>query len=58
MISTRVYPIVSQNLIDELSDSLNLTELSTFKKFLIDSLLDSDVSNKVFINEISRLYFF
>ncbi|RNA37669.1 hypothetical protein BpHYR1_027013 [Brachionus plicatilis] len=43
MISTRVCPIVSQNLIDEMSHSLNLTELSTFKKLLIDAPLNSNM---------------
>lgn len=57
MISTRVYPIVSQNIIDEITDSLNLTELSTFKKFLVDTPLDSDVSKQVFIKNYFYIVF-
>ncbi|CAF0910527.1 unnamed protein product [Brachionus calyciflorus] len=40
LISTRVHPIVSQTLLDEISDSLNLTEISSTKKLLVDAPLD------------------
>lgn len=49
-ISTRVYPLVNQSILDEISGSLNINELCLTKKFLVDAQLDLNVSNFLQVN--------
>lgn len=44
MISTRVYPIINQSLLDEISDTINLNEISLTKKLMVDAPLDNNVN--------------
>lgn len=48
MISTRVSPLVNQAILDEISGSINLSELSLSKKLLVDASLDINVSFLMF----------
>ena len=42
-ISTRVFPLVNQSILDEMSGTINFNELSLTKKLLVDAPLDSNV---------------
>lgn len=42
-ISTRVFPLVNQSILDEISGAINLNELSLNKKLLVDAPIDSNV---------------
>ena len=45
-ISTRCTPIVNQSILDELSDNINLNEISLTKKLLVDAPLSNQVSGQ------------
>ena len=48
-ISTRVFPLVNQSILDEMSGTINFNELSLTKKLLVDAPLDSNVCTFKFI---------